>query len=92
MTTWRKSSYSYTSGCVEFLLRPDGVSVRHSKDPDGPTVWFTPAAWRLLLAEVRMGRFRWSRLAPLQFTPAERVAFERGVLAGEVDLPKEVPA
>ncbi|MEU6175569.1 DUF397 domain-containing protein [Streptantibioticus parmotrematis] len=51
--TWRKSSYSSEQGgdCVEVgypwhtSARPSVVHVRDSKDPQGPTLAFTPTAW-----------------------------------------------
>jgi hypothetical protein len=48
---WRKSSHSGDEGaCVEFALLADGtatrtVAIRDSKDPAGPVLRFTPAAW-----------------------------------------------
>ena len=44
---WYKSSYSSNSGdCVEVNTPPfERVSVRDSKDPEGPHLTFTRAAW-----------------------------------------------
>ncbi|MCI4064707.1 DUF397 domain-containing protein [Micromonospora sp. R77] len=43
---WRKSSHSGDEGaCVEMAVLPGAVAVRDSKDPAGPTLRFTPAAW-----------------------------------------------
>ncbi|MFC5034836.1 DUF397 domain-containing protein [Streptomyces sp. So13.3] len=44
---WRKSSHSSDEGgnCVEVAAHPAAVHVRDSKDPDGPALTFTPAAW-----------------------------------------------
>jgi hypothetical protein len=33
------------------------ASVRDSKDPDGPTLGFTPTAWTFFLDQVKEGRF-----------------------------------
>jgi hypothetical protein len=47
-TVWRKSSYSGGNGgqCVEVARNmPAGVAVRDSKDPDGPRIVVTRAAW-----------------------------------------------
>jgi hypothetical protein len=46
---WRKSSYSGGSGnnsCVEVAFVADAVGVRDSKNTQGPTLAFSPAAWR----------------------------------------------
>jgi Domain of unknown function (DUF397) len=52
---WRKSTYSGGEGnCVEVAPNVPGVvAVRDSKDPGGPLLSFTPAAWKLFLARVR---------------------------------------
>jgi Domain of unknown function (DUF397) len=45
---WRKSSWSGGNGgdCVEVARNlPGAVAVRDSKDPDGPTLTFTPDEW-----------------------------------------------
>ncbi|MBM0229019.1 MULTISPECIES: DUF397 domain-containing protein [Micromonospora] len=43
---WRKSSHSGDEGaCVEMAVLPAAVAVRDSKDPTGPTLVFSPAAW-----------------------------------------------
>jgi hypothetical protein len=51
---WRKSSHSSSNGgnCVEVadnLL--DVVAVRDSKDPAGPALTFSPAAWRAFVTQ-----------------------------------------
>jgi hypothetical protein len=46
---WRKSSHSGgggSSSCVEVAYRAEVVGVRDSKKIDGPTLTFTPVAWR----------------------------------------------
>jgi len=54
---WRKSSYSVAGAqCVEVAPAGGGVLVRDSKDPGGPVLSFTAAAWRALTAAVRDGR------------------------------------
>ncbi|HKB30663.1 MAG TPA: DUF397 domain-containing protein [Streptosporangiaceae bacterium] len=52
---WRKSTLSaYNGNCVEARASgPATVQVRDSKDPHGPTLTFTRAAWRAFLAEVK---------------------------------------
>ncbi|MCZ4097105.1 DUF397 domain-containing protein [Streptomyces sp. H39-C1] len=49
---WRKSSHSTGEGgnCVEVAAHPAAVHVRDSKDPDGPALTFTPAAWAAFAA------------------------------------------
>lgn len=46
--TWRRSSYSTSTGgnCVELAARPGAVGVRDSKDPDGPILLLRPAELR----------------------------------------------
>jgi hypothetical protein len=48
---FRKSSRSGGSGdCVEVAAVPGTVQVRDSKDPAGPVLAFSPAAWRAFVA------------------------------------------
>ncbi|TDC04137.1 DUF397 domain-containing protein [Nonomuraea longispora] len=57
---WRKSSYSGGNGgnCVEVASNLPGlVAVRHSKDPNGPALIFTPAEWKAFLGGVKLGEF-----------------------------------
>lgn len=60
---WRKASYSTASGnCVEVAARADGGAdvlclVRDSKDRDGGSVAFAPAAWRAFVARVKNGDY-----------------------------------
>jgi Domain of unknown function (DUF397) len=52
---WRTSSYSSTNGgnCVEVADNlPGRVLVRDTKDRDGGTLTFQPAAWRVFVGEV----------------------------------------
>lgn len=54
---WRKSSYSGGSGgnCVEVAGNlPGEVAVRDSKDPDGPSLLFTPAQWHAFVSAIRL--------------------------------------
>ncbi|GGL18047.1 DUF397 domain-containing protein [Streptomyces flaveus] len=56
---WRKSSYSDGGGgnCVEIATCPQAhattIHIRDSKNPDGPTVTVTSAAWTALLPTLR---------------------------------------
>ena len=56
---WVKSSLSFSNGaCVEVADLPYGVvGVRHSKDPEGPVLRFTPAEWHAFLGGARLGEF-----------------------------------
>jgi hypothetical protein len=53
---WRRSSYSGTNGeCVEAAASGLAVSVRDSKDPEGPRLVFRNAAWLTFAAELKAG-------------------------------------
>lgn len=58
---WRKSSYSGDNGgnCIE-VAAVSGADlsylVRDSKDPDGPRLALSPAAWRAFTRRVRHGQ------------------------------------
>lgn len=47
--SWIKSSKSAADNCVEVAFIDDRVFVRDSKDPDGPRLSLTRAAWRTFL-------------------------------------------
>ncbi|MGW4463232.1 DUF397 domain-containing protein [Micromonospora sp. NPDC004704] len=56
---WRKSSRSNTNGgaCVEVAGNlPGRVLVRDTKDREGGTLAFGPAAWRVFVADVAARR------------------------------------
>ncbi|WP_405805988.1 DUF397 domain-containing protein [Streptomyces sp. NBC_00210] len=44
---WRKSTYSGGTGgeCIEVAAQPCRIAVRDSKNPDGPALTVTPAAF-----------------------------------------------
>ncbi|MEW2445507.1 DUF397 domain-containing protein [Micromonospora marina] len=53
---WRKSTRSGGNGgnCVEVAGNLSGVvGVRDSKDPAGPVLTFTPAAWTRFVTSIR---------------------------------------
>lgn len=52
---WCKSSFSGTGDCVEWLMLPDSVRVRDSKNQGGPTLCFTHSEWRAFLRGVVAG-------------------------------------
>lgn len=57
---WRKSTYSGGDGgdCIEFAADLPGViPVRDSKDPQGPALAFTPAAWTAFVDATARGEF-----------------------------------
>ncbi|WKX71910.1 DUF397 domain-containing protein [Streptomyces sp. XD-27] len=59
-TAWRKSSYSDggANNCVEVADGHPGVMpVRDSKDPDGPALVFTSAAWSSFVTAIKRGEF-----------------------------------
>lgn len=54
--TWRKSRRSSGTGaCTEVAYLGVGVAVRDSKDPDGPALRFSPAAWRAFTSGLKGG-------------------------------------
>ncbi|MBV6699851.1 DUF397 domain-containing protein [Kitasatospora aureofaciens] len=58
--TWRKSSYSGGEGgnCVEVAdAAIDIIAVRDSKDPHGPLLNFTAAAWQAFIVGIDTGTF-----------------------------------
>jgi uncharacterized protein DUF397 len=53
---WRKSAHSGGNGsCVEVTNLGTAVAVRDSKDPKGPKLIFTAAAWRNFAQNVKTG-------------------------------------
>ncbi|HEX6405174.1 MAG TPA: DUF397 domain-containing protein [Pseudonocardiaceae bacterium] len=58
--TWCRSSYSSGQGgnCLEIAnLANGGRAVRDSKDPTGPALTFTAAAWSAFNTAIRTGEF-----------------------------------
>ena len=63
---WHKSSYSGGNGgaCVEVAVVPGSkegsdyvITMRDSKDPDGPVLTFTPDEWKAFTLGVQDGEF-----------------------------------
>ncbi|HYZ55628.1 MAG TPA: DUF397 domain-containing protein [Streptosporangiaceae bacterium] len=53
---WRKSTYSNNGGdCVEVARTGSAVTVRDSKNPDGPALAFTPGQWHTFTAKLTAG-------------------------------------
>lgn len=46
---WQRSSYSSKDLCVEIARDPGTTAVRDSKDPDGPVLTFSAAAFSQFL-------------------------------------------
>ncbi len=57
--TWTKSSRSGGNGaCVEVAsFAVSAVAVRDSKDPQGPSLAFSPESWAAFIQDVDAGRF-----------------------------------
>lgn len=55
---WRKATKSNNNGaCAELRAADGGVEVRHSKNPDGPTLTFTANEWDAFLDGAKNGEF-----------------------------------
>lgn len=54
---WITSSCSTGGNCVEVAFPPGEVLVRHSKDPDGPQLRFTPEEWDVFVEGGKLGEF-----------------------------------
>jgi hypothetical protein len=56
MLTWHKSTYSgwrEDGNCVEVAFAPEAVAMRDSKDPDGPALVVSPAAFARFVRGLR---------------------------------------
>ncbi|GAA3292151.1 DUF397 domain-containing protein [Dactylosporangium vinaceum] len=51
--TWRKSSKSSAGACVEVAVEGESAFVRDSRDPDGPVLTFSVAAFRAFVTGLR---------------------------------------
>jgi hypothetical protein len=56
--TWRKSTASGKTNCVEIAFSETLIHVRDSKNPGGPMLSFTRGAWLTFLAASRNGAFK----------------------------------
>jgi len=50
---WRKSTASNSGGCVEVGMAAGSLLVRDSKNPAGPVLRLSPAAWSSFLERAR---------------------------------------
>ncbi|MGA5133179.1 DUF397 domain-containing protein [Streptomyces olivoreticuli] len=67
MSRFKKSSYSsVVENCVEISLSPDLISIRDSKNPNGPALHFTSLAYRLFIRTVTNGELSPIRVAVRQ--------------------------
>jgi Domain of unknown function (DUF397) len=87
---WRKSSYSGGNGgaCVEVAVVPGSkegsdyvITMRDSKDPDGPVLTFTPDEWKAFTLGVQDGEF-----------DVEDDSTEESAPAGELPVRSATPA
>jgi Domain of unknown function (DUF397) len=82
---WRKSTRSNSSGqnCLEVATNLTGiVGIRDSKDPDGPTLTVSPAAWRAFVEGVRESTGAVADTSGSSFSSASSVAAGVGGIAG----------
>lgn len=56
---WQKSSFSSGQGgaCVEVAHIGGDLTVRDSKNPEGPALSLSPAAWAAFTAAISRGQF-----------------------------------
>jgi hypothetical protein len=58
LAAWRKSSRSTDQGnCIEVATLGTTRAVRDSKNPTGPALRFTTAAWSAFTTAIRTGEF-----------------------------------
>jgi hypothetical protein len=51
---WRKATHRGNDGeCAEVATIDTGIAVRDSKEPNGPTLAFTPTAWHSFVTHNR---------------------------------------
>ena len=55
--SWKKSTASGDSGCVEVARSGETIVVRDSKDPLGPVLTFSGAEWKAFLSGACAGQF-----------------------------------
>jgi hypothetical protein len=66
--TWRKSTASGTSNCVEVSFAGESVLMRHSRNPAGPKLSFSYSEWEAFVTGVHNGEFDTDKSRSLQTT------------------------
>jgi hypothetical protein len=61
--TWRKSTRSGTSNCVEVAVVGGQVAIRDSKDRCGPVLIFSASEWEAFVGGVKRGEFHISSMS-----------------------------
>lgn len=56
--SWKKSTRSAGTGCVEVARTKEIIFVRDSKDPQGPTLIVSRAEWGAFLAGPSVDQFK----------------------------------
>jgi hypothetical protein len=54
---WHQASHCASNGCVEARAIDGEVTVRSSRDPDGPSVRYGRDEWNTFIAAVKAGEF-----------------------------------
>ncbi len=58
VVTWQKARASMSNGnCIEVASYGGGIAVRDSKNPNGPTLFYTASEWQCFIQGVREGDF-----------------------------------
>jgi Domain of unknown function (DUF397) len=52
---WRKSRFSGSGNCVEWMVGPSSVRLRHSTNPTGPELVLTHSEWAAFVAGIKHG-------------------------------------
>ena len=96
---WRKSSYSGGNGgtCVEVAVVPGSkegsdyvITMRDSKDPDGPVLTFTPDEWKAFTLGVQDGEFDVEDDSTAPSTPGNPGPDRAGELPAQPATPAEI--
>jgi hypothetical protein len=55
--SWQISSYCNNGSCVQVSQDGGAIFLGDSKDPEGPTLSYTLPGWKILIADIKSGRF-----------------------------------